>query len=192
MKILLRVLILLLVFAAQAIAQEQVFQIPPAGTPGSLFPPVLVIPSSAVGGDGSMTAGTTLTWAGRSKISSPADGQLLFTNNAGNDFSVIQLGGTSSSFPALQRSGTSVRAVLADLSALTTFTALNLTITTNGTFQMATTYAMNTAPSAPSSCGTSPAVTNSNGTVVMTITGGTGGAATGCVVTMPLASNGWT
>ncbi|CAB4172654.1 hypothetical protein UFOVP934_40 [uncultured Caudovirales phage] len=55
----------------------------------------------------------------RSGIVAPSDGVLKFSNNAENDFNRIQFGGTTSSFPALKRSTTSLQARLADDSAFT-------------------------------------------------------------------------
>lgn len=65
-------------------------------------------------------------WASRSAVLSPADGNLLFVNNAINDFGRIQLGGTTSSFPSIKRSGADLQARLADDSADTNFYAANL------------------------------------------------------------------
>lgn len=65
-------------------------------------------------------------WTGRSLVSSPADGVVLMTNNAGSAFTGIKLGGTTSSFPMLQRSGAGLVARLADDSANAAFTALRL------------------------------------------------------------------
>lgn len=47
----------------------------------------------------------TLYWNGRSRIASPADGQFTLLNQASTDFSRLNFGGTTSSFPALKRSG---------------------------------------------------------------------------------------
>ncbi len=57
-----------------------------------------------------------LLWLGRSFITSESDGTLLMRNNAANDFSRLQFGGTTSSFPALRRTGTALDVVLADAS----------------------------------------------------------------------------
>ena len=59
----------------------------------------------------------TLYWNTRSAISSPANGKVLISNNAGTDFGILQFGGTTSSFPALQRSTTYIKGRLADDSA---------------------------------------------------------------------------
>lgn len=51
---------------------------------------------------------------GRTDVSSPADGSILFRNNAGTDFDRLQLGGSTSSFPAIKRSGADIQVRLAD------------------------------------------------------------------------------
>lgn len=51
-----------------------------------------------------------------------ADGVMLVKNNAGNDFSRLQFGGTSSSFPSLKRNAAGIDVRLADDSG---YTALN-------------------------------------------------------------------
>lgn len=56
----------------------------------------------------SLAAASILVWAGRTKASSPSDGVLLVTNNAATDFARIQLGGTTSSFPAIKRNAATV------------------------------------------------------------------------------------
>lgn len=53
------------------------------------------------------------------RMSAPADGDILITNDAASTFGKIQFGGTTSSFPALKRSTTSLQARLADDSAFT-------------------------------------------------------------------------
>jgi len=50
----------------------------------------------------------------RSKLYSPADGQILLRNNTGTDFGMLQFGGTTSSFPALKRSSTKLQIRLGD------------------------------------------------------------------------------
>lgn len=57
-------------------------------------------------------------------IISPADGILKISNNANDDFGRLQFGGTTSSFPALKRSTTSLLVRLADDSADASLTAL--------------------------------------------------------------------
>jgi hypothetical protein len=69
----------------------------------------------------------SVTLAGnRSKITSPVDGNLKLSDNALADFSLLQFGGTTSAFPALNRNGTTLESKLADDSAYCDFRALNL------------------------------------------------------------------
>lgn len=53
-------------------------------------------------------------WAGRAKMSSPADGIIRLTNDAQSDFSRLQFGGTTASFPAIARNGPNIQIVVAD------------------------------------------------------------------------------
>lgn len=68
-------------------------------------------------------AGTVLaaniTLASQATISTSADGNILLTNNAGNNFGVLQFGGTTNAFPAWKRNGSSIEARLADDTAYT-------------------------------------------------------------------------
>ena len=59
----------------------------------------------------------TLRWNSSTVINPPSDGNLTLQNNAQNSFGLLQLGGTTSSFPALKRSTTTLQARLADDSA---------------------------------------------------------------------------
>jgi hypothetical protein len=56
---------------------------------------------------------------GRSRIYSPADGNFQLTNNANNNFGLLQFAGTTSAEPALKRSTTTLQVRLADDSAFT-------------------------------------------------------------------------
>lgn len=85
-----------------------------------------------------ITGGGLMYFAGGTVINGNTNGNLLLTNNAQTDFSQLQLGGTSASFPSLKRDGTGVRIRLADNSgdASTTMLALTTTSTTaTSTFQ---------------------------------------------------------
>jgi hypothetical protein len=62
----------------------------------------------------SLTAGNYLIWSTRSRISSPSDGVLTLDVQAGGDFGRLQFGGTTSSFPSLKRSTTTIAVRLAD------------------------------------------------------------------------------
>jgi hypothetical protein len=69
------------------------------------------------------TEGRLLIFGSRATIAASNTGQLLFRNVAGNDFGLMQFGGTSSSFPAFKRSSALLQARLADDSAYTTIDA---------------------------------------------------------------------
>ena len=66
-------------------------------------------------------------WGSRGAIRAAADGVFNLQNNAGSDFSRLQFGGTTSSFPALKRSSTALAVRLADDSADAPLTASNVT-----------------------------------------------------------------
>ena len=68
-------------------------------------------------------SGSSIGWSGRSQLQSTADGNILLQNNAGTDFGLLRLGGTSASFPAIKRSGTTLQVRLADDSALAPLSA---------------------------------------------------------------------
>lgn len=65
---------------------------------------------------GNIIAGGTLnlSWFGRSEMLSPSDGVILLQNAANTDFTRLQLGGTTTSFPAFGRNGTTIAVQLAD------------------------------------------------------------------------------
>lgn len=62
--------------------------------------------------------------------------------------------------------------------------------TTFSNFGLSTVFATNTAPII-GTCGSSPSVVSSNGTVTFNVNVGTGGVATTCAVTLPAALTGW-
>lgn len=72
----------------------------------------LVTPASALGGNGGVYFGTA--GSNGSQVQSTGVGVIAVGNYAGNDFSRLQFGGTTSSFPALKRSSTTLQARLAD------------------------------------------------------------------------------
>lgn len=82
-----------------------------------------IISQNALGGMRVDAAGS-FYWNTRSFIKSPSDGIVLLTNNAGTDFGLLQLGGTTNAFPALARHATDTDALecrLADNSARADF-----------------------------------------------------------------------
>lgn len=72
------------------------------------------------------TAGSSIAWNSRAKLSSPADGIITALNTAGSGFTRLNLGGTTSSFGALQTNGTETDSELADGSGLAPFGMSNL------------------------------------------------------------------
>ena len=68
-------------------------------------------PAASLGGNGGIYFGVGGTGA---QIQATAVGVLALANYAGTDFSRLQFGGTSSAFPALKRSSTTLQAVLAN------------------------------------------------------------------------------
>jgi hypothetical protein len=61
-------------------------------------------------------------------VASPSDGVLRITNNALTDFNRIQLGGATSSFPAIKRNGAAIQIRLADDSANAALETAGLTV----------------------------------------------------------------
>lgn len=81
-----------------------------------------------------LTATTRVTTAlfnftNRGFMRAGSDGVWEFATNGGGDFGRIQLGGTTTSFPAIKRSGAGIAIRLADDSANAALTALSLTLT---------------------------------------------------------------
>lgn len=76
-------------------------------------------------------AAYTYSWNGRSVMASPNDGVIKLVDWAGTSFNRLQLGGTTSSFPALKRSSATLQARLADDSDYAEFTAKKLTTDTD-------------------------------------------------------------
>lgn len=72
-----------------------------------------IVTTSLVQANGANGIGFT----GRSFVTSPSDGVVTVSNNASTDFSRLQFGGTTSSFPSIKRSGTNLLCRLADDSA---------------------------------------------------------------------------
>jgi hypothetical protein len=76
---------------------------------GVVFSGALVSGSSVTA-----AAGNQIGWAGRTNLWSQADGRLLITNQANNDFGRITIGGTTSAYPAIKRQGAGLEIRLAD------------------------------------------------------------------------------
>lgn len=61
--------------------------------------------------------GGSFVWNGQGSFKAEADGIVSLRDNAGTSFGLLQFGGTTSSFPALERSGSVLAVKLADNSA---------------------------------------------------------------------------
>jgi hypothetical protein len=81
-------------------------------------------------GDIRIANGKQFYWASSGGIGSQSDGVFQLRDNAGTSFGRLQFGGTTSSFPALKRSSTSLQVRLADDSADAPFTSGRATIDT--------------------------------------------------------------
>lgn len=71
------------------------------------------------------------------------------------------------------------------------YNTTRLSLSSGYSLSLSSNVITNTAPSAPSACGSSPSVSASNGTLAFNVTVGTGGAVSSCTVTMPAAAAGW-
>jgi hypothetical protein len=134
-----------------------------------------------------LTWGSTALSSADTSITRAGAGKITVTGTT----PMLQLGGTTSSFPAIKRNAAVLEARLADDSAYANFTALNNNFT-NGIFVGGTTLVMSaTAPTISSGFGTSPSIANSNGSGVFVVNVGGGAAATNGVITLPAAATGW-
>lgn len=127
------------------------------------------------------------------KLSGSTDGVLLLTNAAGTGFSRLQFGGTTSSFPSLKMSGSSLQVKLADDSAFASMSATSFFLQGTGVFGMgASTIISAVAPTIASGGCTSPAVTDNNGTAAFLLTLGSSCTGTKTItLTMPSAPHFW-
>ena len=82
------------------------------------------------GSAGNFIAGSAsyIAWSTTSRMRGPSSGVITLLNNGETDFSRLQFGGTTSSFPALKRSTTTLQARLADDSADASMTMASLTL----------------------------------------------------------------
>ena len=122
----------------------------------------------------------SFSWGGSGFMRAPGDGVFKFTNNAETGFDRLQFGGTTSSFPALKRSTTSLKIRLADDSgdgSLTTGgfstgyvakTANYTATTTDHTIEATSGTFTITLPTAVGATGQEYVITNS-GTGVVTL-----------------------
>jgi hypothetical protein len=153
------------------------------GASGATRPRNVYVGTSVTAGDtvsaNNFFAGATglIVFTGRSGLNSDADGNIRLRNNAGTDFGLLQFGGTTSSFPALKRSGAALQARLADDSANTGIEAdyvfaSDLRVAVNGQLSFSDGVDFNTFIKAGSG---SPegVVTASPGSLYLNLAGGT-------------------
>jgi hypothetical protein len=142
-----------------------------------------------VGGVGvglTLNAVSLLQW-GSAGVNSPdtaigrnAAGKIVLTGTT----PMLQLGGTTSSFPAIKNSTGNLFVRLADDSAMAPIYA--------SIFGIANPLLTNGSPSISSGFGTSPAILSQNGTSTFRVNVGTGGVATSGVIALSLAAaTGW-
>jgi hypothetical protein len=127
------------------------------------------------------------TAGGDTTITRTAAGKLSLTGTT----PMLQLGGTTSSFPALKQSGAEVLFRAADDSAYAGIQVSRVLIQLNGSLAFNNAIAFTVAPTISSGFGTSPSIANNNGTAAFTVNVGTGGAASSGVIGLPTAANGW-
>ncbi len=148
---------------------------------------VLTIANAITSTAGGITtaATTALEFSTRSRLRSPANSQFTLLNAGETDFSLLQFGGTTSSFPAIKRNGTAFNFRLADDSADAAITAGNITTSAAllGSAQAlsgAGAVNVTTTLTEYTSTGAAQALTLANGTagqfkqIVHTVDGGSG------------------
>lgn len=114
-------------------------------------------------------SGSAYTFSTRSRITSPADSQVLLQNAAANDFSLLQIGGTTSSFPALKRASTTLTHRLADDSADGPMQASKANLTANNAIVL--TNQTDGAGASAGTLGNAPSIGNPSFWLPVTING---------------------
>lgn len=130
-------------------------------------------------------------WSGRGYMcGGSADGIVGLFNSGLTDFTRLNFGGATVSFPALKRNAAGIDVRLADDSDYATLTA-NI-VNSIGSFKLnGKNTILATAPTISSGFGTTPSIAANNGTAAFTVNVGGGGAATSGVIGMPAATTGW-
>jgi hypothetical protein len=111
-----------------------------ATRPRTIYVGTDVVVAGTTGGGSATYAQSTgfLGWTSRSRIRSASDGVISLLNNAETDFTRLQFGGTTSSFPAIKRTATALNFRLADDSADAGITAGTILATGSTTLQALT------------------------------------------------------
>lgn len=113
-------------------------------------------------------------WAGRALMYSPSDGVIRLSNYAGTNFTRLNFGGTTSSFPALGRNGISLYVGLADgtnggnfgIGTSTPVAQLDISNTTQGII-MNSTGGIGDSPIMNTTGTTNLTITSSGGSVII-------------------------
>jgi hypothetical protein len=90
--------------------------------------------SSSIDSGGSVNAASSgsIRWTSQARMTSPSDGIITLLNNGSTAFTRLNFGGTTSSFGAIQSSGTTLTAGLADGSAGGVFNASGILANSGG------------------------------------------------------------
>jgi hypothetical protein len=96
--------------------------------------PFLPLSGGTMTGDLTLAAAGKLIWSTRGSLSASADGVFVALDSAGTAFTKLCLGGTSASYPAIMRSGTTTQFKLADNSGFAPIQPSYVTTGTNGNF----------------------------------------------------------
>ena len=91
--------------------------------------PATFASSLSVTGGITASTGNSFIFANRGRLQPASDGVVTLQNSAQSDFGRLQFGGTTSSFPALKRNGTTLETKLADDSAYAPHAAEWLSVT---------------------------------------------------------------
>jgi hypothetical protein len=132
------------------------------GAAASGRPAKIYAQSGMDGGYFRSTSTGNFQWSSRSVMLSPSNGVIELTNAAVTDFDRLQFGGTTSSFPALKRSTTTLQVRLADDSGDANLTAGTVTAALTGNASTATALA---ADPADCSAGAFASGINASGTL---------------------------
>jgi len=109
---------------------------------------------------------------------------------AGTTPPLLQVGGTTNAFAAIKRNGFGIDIRKADDSAYGAITASRVILAGSGDIVVSNSAILAVSPGTPTSCGTSPAVASSNGSITQRVTLGTTMSST-CILSLPTAATGW-
>ena len=110
--------------------------------------------------DVKLASGFSFYWSALSRMSTSVDGNIVLQNQAATSFGLLQLGGTTSSFPAIKRNGAAINFRLADDSADAAITAASISTSTAATFHTTSVALTNGAGASAGTITNAPAVGN--------------------------------